>query len=125
MLHKIKSTIYPIDIYIHIGEDISETLQQFIDLDTNLLCDDNWDKQDACVYRNIMHKENKLYSLIIAFQTIPKGCLIVHELTHLVDRIYEHIGQTNFGDENNAYLMEYLFNVIEDTIEDYKELNKE
>ena len=123
MLYKIEHLIYPIDIYIHIGTDITETLSQFIDIDTNLICDDNWLKQDACVYRNIMMKDSKKYSLIIAFENIPKGSLIVHELTHLVHRLYEHIGQTNFGDENNAYLMEYLFEEVETAITKYKELN--
>lgn len=59
MLYKIEHLIYPIDIYIHIGEDITETLSQFIDIDTNLICDDNWLKQDAVVYRNIMLKDSK------------------------------------------------------------------
>ena len=124
MLYKIEHLIYPIDLYIHIGEDITETLSQFIDIDTNLICDDNWLKQDAVVYRNIMHKDTRAYSLVMAFQFIPNGKLIVHELTHLVHRLYEHISQTNFGDENNAYLMEYLYYEVEKAILQYKELNK-
>lgn len=125
MLYKIEHLIYPIDLYIHIGEDITETLSQFIDIDTNLICNDNWLKQDAVVYRNIMLKDSKRYALLMAFEHIPNGKLIVHELTHLVHRLYEHISQTNFGDENNAYLMEYLFDEVEIAITKYKELNKE
>lgn len=125
MLHKIEHLIYPIDIYIHIGTDIKETLNQFIDIDTDLICNDNWLKQDAIVYRNIMLKNSNRYALLMAFENIPSGSLIIHELTHLGYRLYEHIGQTNFGDENNAYLMEHLFGEVEIAITKYKELNKE
>ena len=125
MLYKIEHLIYPIDIYIHIGEDINNSLSNFIDINTDLIYTDNWKTQIAAVYRDIMHNTNRAYCLVIAFQDIPKGSLIVHELTHLVHRLYEHIGQTNFGDENNAYFMEHLFEEVEIAITKYKELNKE
>ena len=122
MLYKIDQHIYPIELYIHIGEDIHETLNQFINDGDRLMTDDNWDQSDAKVYRGIIHKELNVYSLIVAFELVPNGKLIVHELIHLVQRLYEHIGQTNFGDENNAYLMEYLFSEVEKAIKQYNEI---
>jgi len=101
MLYKIDQYIYPIELYIHIGENIHETLNQFINDKDGLMCDSNWENSDAAVYRDILHTKNNLYSLVTAFREVPNGKLIVHELTHLVQRLYEHIGQIHFGDENN------------------------
>lgn len=123
MLYKIDQPIYPINIYIHIGTDINGTLNQFIDADTNIILHDSWDNCYGKVYRNLL-KDNK-YALLLAFEDIPKNGFISHELIHVVNRLYEHIGQTNFGDENNAYLTEFLFDEVEIAITKYKELNKE
>lgn len=125
MLYKIEQPIYPIELYIHIGKELSETLHQFINVGDRLRCDDNWDNCYGKVYREIIHKEHDVFALIVAFEEIPNNGFIAHEITHFVNRLYEHIGQTNYGDENNAYLMEFLFNEIDKAIIQYKELNKE
>jgi len=69
MLYKIEHLIYPLDIYIHIGENIYDTLNQFINNNDRLTCDDNWDNCDGKVYRDIINKIDNAWCLIIAFST--------------------------------------------------------
>lgn len=120
MLKLIDFKFYPVRIYLHIGEDISESCNQFYDQVKETIYDDNWLRHDAAAHTNIVHRESNQHSILIAFKEIPTLRYIVHELTHATDMIYEHIGQRHTGDENHAYLTEFLAMEIETFINEYK-----
>lgn len=120
MLKLIDFKLYPLDIYLHIGKDIDETLNQFTSDITKLQYKYNWDTCEAAVHYDIFHTESNRHAIVIAFEDIPTTNLIVHEIVHATYRIYNHIGQKNYGDESHAYLSEFIATEIETFINEYK-----
>ena len=124
MLKKIDFKLYPIDIYLHIGEDIGASLKQFIRRDNGLEHNDSWQDYDAAVHYDIISIKDNRHSIVIAFENIPKIDCIIHEIVHATYRIYNHIGETSHGNECHAYLSEFIAKEIEIFIDEYKLENK-
>ena len=81
--------IYDVKIFI---EDIKESKKRE-------------DSYDACVYNNL-DTDN---SLTISFKKYNVG-LLIHELHHCVELIFQFIEEDGLCLEPKAYLMEYLYN---------------
>ena len=111
--------LYPIDIYIGIDNNINKLLKDFIDADNGQPLHDTWIKQDAIVYSNILDSNNQ-YCLLMLFEKEVPITTVVHEISHVVYRLWEHIGEKEMGNEANAYLHEWIMKCYLDYLTNYK-----
>lgn len=123
MIKKYDPLIYPINIYIGIDKDLENLVKDFILQEDYTELHGNWKGSSGKVYPKLLDKNNES-SIIICFPEEPFLEGVVHEITHTVYRIWEHIGEFDTGNEANAYLHEWVMKCYLDFLKDYKEQNK-
>ena len=118
-IKKYDPLIYPINIYIGIDENINSLLEGFTDSNTRKPLYDNWNNSDGLVYSEILDSNNE-FCLLMVFEKEPSISLVVHELSHITYRLWEHIGEKEMGNEANAYLQEWIMKCYLDYLTEYK-----
>lgn len=116
MLMKYDLVIYPIKVWIGISKDLIPLVEMFLDYDNmkSFRIDDVERDVDAFT-ATVVDKITNEIGVLLFFHGI-ESCyngIIVHEVTHVVQRIWKRIGERKPGKEATAYLMEYLVGLVE------------
>ncbi len=113
-IHEWKCQIYPIRIWIAVTDDINDLDNKFCDLRTREDLTKIESKHIAFMQMVVRKDINKVGVLIIfaAKRYMTRGTM-AHEATHAAREIWERIGETETGYEADAYLVEWIVNLME------------
>jgi len=118
MIKKYNPIIYPLNIYIGIDEDVNNLLKDFTSSSDGEHIYSSWSDSHGLSYSHILDSNNE-YCLVMIFEKEVSLDLVVHELAHIVYRLWEHIGETEVASEANAYLHEWVMKCYLDFIKEY------
>ncbi len=113
-IHEWKSQLYPVRIWIAVTNNINDLENKFCDLrdESDLLPIDN---KHLAFVQSVIHKESRNAGVLIIFtkKSLLTPQHMAHEATHASDEIWEYVGEKSPGTESNAYLVEWIVNLME------------
>lgn len=111
MIKHFLNDTFPINLVIAVDNDLHNVTKHFVDSEDRTALDkDKWeDNIDALAYSGVISKHNLKYSFILVFKDTPTISTIAHEVSHIVNRMWEHIYEHKPADEANAYLTEWIY----------------
>jgi hypothetical protein len=113
-IHEWKSQLYAVRIWIAVTNNINDLDNKFYDYRSEKDLEEI-QSNHACFCQLVVNKESKNIGTLIIFT--EKKYLIAgkmaHEATHAAREIWEYIGETQTGYEADAYLVEWIVDLME------------
>jgi hypothetical protein len=118
ILKEFDPVIFPVKVWVSITDDFDKLSETFSDATSGRDIDTSYiDGHEAVTY--YVHRKNKPKDFGVLIATTSKSYfttkLIAHEATHGADFIWDHTGESDRGDEANAYLVGWIADCIEKT----------
>ena len=118
--------LYPIQLHVTCTEDLKSLFENYACINENETIDKNWGNNCAFVERGIYDKTTNRNVLLVVFKSIKDMTFgtIVHEANHVTQRIWEAIGEDEYGTEADAYLIEWVATCINNCRLEIEKINK-
>jgi len=119
-------SLYPIQLHVTCTEDLKGLFEKYTCINKNEIIDTNWGVNVAFVEHGIYDKTTGRNVMLVVFRTIKDMTFgtIVHEANHVAQRIWEVIGEQEFGIEADSYLTEWVASSINNCRLEIEKLNK-
>lgn len=113
-IHQFDSVIYPVKLWITITSNLLPIRERFVRYPSGKKFVITGTEGLLAFTDLVASKETKEIGILITIKSrnnLSIG-LIAHEATHVSDKLWNHIGERNPGNEANAYLVEWIANCI-------------
>ena len=121
------STHYPISLFVACTDNLEKLSESFKFKDENIVFDTTWENgTSAYTYHNLYEESTGRQCVLVIFKDLKRMnfSTIVHESRHVAQRVWEMIGEDNYGIEADAYLTEWAAVCMNNCRLEVEKLNK-
>ena len=120
------STHYPISLFVACTNDLERLSEYFEFENTTEYMDTSWDNAQAFTYHELIEKSSMRRCILVVYRNLKTMTfpVIVHEARHVAQRIWEAVGEDNYGIEADAYLTEWAAVCMNNCRLEVEKLNK-
>lgn len=117
VMHEFDPEIYPVRLWVCISNDMKVLNKWFVNATNGNELNTMHKANGAAVTQYVINKESGNYGAVILI--LSRKLLgyetVAHESSHAASIIWRHIGESEWGEEANAYLIGWIAQCIEQT----------
>ena len=120
-------THYPISLFVACTDNLKKLSESFKFKNENIVFDTVWENDtSAYTYHNLYEDSTGRHCVLVIFKDLKQMnfSTIVHESRHVAQRIWDMIGEDNYGIEADAYLTEWAAVCMNNCRLEIEKLNK-